>query len=275
MAAGQLLIPYSTPALTAIGQVAAGATVTVYNTGTFDLADLFADYGLSTPIDNPLTANSAGRFTDQSTVIWANDTQAYDVVLDFPDGSNLTFENIVVLEIQSSVSGYAPINSPTFTGTPTAPTPLINDNSNKLATTAFVKNQNYAPLADPAFTGDPTAPTPAPGDNSTSLATTAFVDYAVNALTSAVAADPGYFQVNNLLINFGSYALGTGGGASVSVTFAKPFAAILGAWVGVDGSAAQMIGTNGLSNSGMTVSKGAGDSGSTRAGSYYAIGLAF
>lgn len=38
-----------------------------------------------------------------------------------------------------------------------------------------------APLASPAFTGTPTAPTPAPGDNDTSIATTAFVTAAVAA----------------------------------------------------------------------------------------------
>lgn len=33
----------------------------------------------------------------------------------------------------------APINSPIFTGTPTAPTPALGDNSQKLSTTAFVQ----------------------------------------------------------------------------------------------------------------------------------------
>ena len=38
-----------------------------------------------------------------------------------------------------SISGLAPLASPAFTGTPTAPTPAANDNSMKVATTAFVK----------------------------------------------------------------------------------------------------------------------------------------
>jgi hypothetical protein len=44
--------------------------------------------------------------------------------------------------------GAAPINSPTFTGVPAAPTPTTSDNSTKLATTAWVMNQGYlvAPL---------------------------------------------------------------------------------------------------------------------------------
>jgi hypothetical protein len=37
----------------------------------------------------------------------------------------------------------ADINSPAFTGTPTAPTPLTNDNSTRIATTAFVVQQAF------------------------------------------------------------------------------------------------------------------------------------
>ena len=86
----------------------------------------------------------------------------------------------------------------------TATTQSSGDNSNKVATDAFVQanlpnvvvssvfgrtgtvtagNGDYsvaqvtgaAPLASPAFTGNPTAPTPANGDNSTNIATTAYV----------------------------------------------------------------------------------------------------
>ena len=56
------------------------------------------------------------------------------------------------------------LDSPAFIGSPTAPTPSLNDNSNKIATTAFVKNQGYSTitgaetltnktLASPAITG--------------------------------------------------------------------------------------------------------------------------
>jgi hypothetical protein len=46
-----------------------------------------------------------------------------------------------------------------------------------IQTTAFTASSlsGYAPLLSPAFTGNPTAPTPAFGDNDTSIATTAFV----------------------------------------------------------------------------------------------------
>lgn len=40
----------------------------------------------------------------------------------------------------------------------------------------YLATAAYAPLASPTFTGTPTAPTPTTGDNSTRVATTAFVD---------------------------------------------------------------------------------------------------
>jgi hypothetical protein len=105
------------------------------------------------------------------------------------------------------VTGAAPLASPTFTGTPAAPTPTFGDNTTKLATTAFVQaaipatgvvtfngrsgtvipvSGDYtvgqvtgaAPLASPALTGVPTAPTAAIGDSSSTIATTQFVQQA-------------------------------------------------------------------------------------------------
>ncbi|QJT79572.1 phage tail protein [Kosakonia sp. MUSA4] len=93
---------------------------------------------------------------------------------------------------------YAPIASPTFTGTPAAPTPVKADNSTKLATTAHVKSvvADYAPLASPAMTGVPTAPTAAQSVNNTQLATTAFVKAAIAAL---VASSPATLDTLNEL----------------------------------------------------------------------------
>ncbi|NBO59097.1 MAG: hypothetical protein EBU73_09235, partial [Chitinophagia bacterium] len=51
-----------------------------------------------------------------------------------------TFANTVV----ASLSTKAPTASPNLTGTPTAPTPSSNNDSNQIATTAFVKAQGYA-----------------------------------------------------------------------------------------------------------------------------------
>ncbi len=51
--------------------------------------------------------------------------------------------------LSASLTGYAPLFSPTFTGDPKAPTPLISDNDTSIATTAFVQNltaTNFQPL---------------------------------------------------------------------------------------------------------------------------------
>ncbi len=51
---------------------------------------------------------------------------------------DLLFQNIEQIEVGTTPEGYAPVHSPAFSGTPTAPTPVSDDNSTKLATTAFV-----------------------------------------------------------------------------------------------------------------------------------------
>jgi hypothetical protein len=72
--------------------------------------------------------------------------------------------------------------SPTFTGTPLAPTAAVGTNTTQIATTAFVNSEiandiaSKANLASPTFTGVPLAPTAAVGTNTTQLATTAFVN---------------------------------------------------------------------------------------------------
>lgn len=96
--------------------------------------------------------------------------------------------------IETTMLLKAPLASPTFTGVPISTTPSNADNSTKIATTAFVKNQSYltttsaastyAPLASPALTGTPTAPTATLGTNTTQIATTAFVAAGLAALVT-------------------------------------------------------------------------------------------
>ena len=82
----------------------------------------------------------------------------------------------------SDIASKAPIASPTFTGTPAAPTASQGTNTTQIATTAFVNAEiaadtaAKAPLASPTFTGVPAAPTASQGTNTTQLATTAFVN---------------------------------------------------------------------------------------------------
>ncbi|MFP1962444.1 phage tail protein [Lonsdalea quercina] len=113
---------------------------------------------------------------------------------------------------------YAPKLNPTFSGTPKAPTPASDSNSDQLATTAFVKSivaalvdgspaaldtlkelsaalgndANFAstvanslakkaPSNSPALSGIPTAPTAEASVSTTQIATTAFVKSAIDA----------------------------------------------------------------------------------------------
>ncbi len=86
------------------------------------------------------------------------------------------------VDVSTIPSVYAPLASPTLTGTPAAPTAAAGTNTTQLATTAFVTNalSVYAPLASPTLTGTPAAPTAAAGTNTTQLATTAFVTNALS-----------------------------------------------------------------------------------------------
>ncbi|EFM9943863.1 phage tail protein, partial [Escherichia coli] len=115
--------------------------------------------------------------------------------------------------------------SPTFTGTPKAPTPAAGNNTTQVATTAFVQaaltalingapatldtlkeiaaainnDPNFsttinnalalkAPLSSPALTGTPTAPTAAQSVNNTQIATTAFVKSAIAGMVGSAPA---------------------------------------------------------------------------------------
>lgn len=81
--------------------------------------------------------------------------------LTIADGKTLTANNSVTLAgtdattmtLPSVSSSLAPLASPTFTGTPAAPTTSANDNTTQIATTAFVRAavlSSYATLTDGA-----------------------------------------------------------------------------------------------------------------------------
>ena len=75
----------------------------------------------------------------------------------------------------ASLAASAPTASPTFTGTPAAPTAAANTNNTQIATTEFV-HTIYATKDSPTFVGTPAAPTAAANTNNTQIATTAYVD---------------------------------------------------------------------------------------------------
>jgi hypothetical protein len=99
----------------------------------------------------------------------------------------------------TDLNDYAPINSPTFTGTVSGiDKSMVGlgsvDNTSDVAKPISTATQEALALkaskTSPAFTGIPTAPTASPRTNSTQIATTAYTDAAVSAaLASSGVAD--------------------------------------------------------------------------------------
>lgn len=75
------------------------------------------------------------------------------------DDTEIGYLDGVTSSIQTQLNAKAPLASPTFTGTPAAPTPTAGTNTTQIATTAYVVGQGYAPIASPTFTGTLTTPT--------------------------------------------------------------------------------------------------------------------
>lgn len=94
----------------------------------------------------------------------------------------------------------------------------------------------------------------------------------LDGLTRSFSGDGYTFLPGGLLVQWGAYSIGGGGGASDAVTFPIPFpTALRAAYVGSNGGASNMIGTTSRTNSGMSVIKGAGDV-DARTGFWLAIG---
>lgn len=56
-----------------------------------------------------------------------------------------SLDGLMSKEDKAKIDMAAGLNSPAFTGTPTAPTPAFDDNSTRLATTEYVKSLGYVP----------------------------------------------------------------------------------------------------------------------------------
>jgi hypothetical protein len=109
-------------------------------------------------------------------------------------------------------NSFAPLASPTLTGTPTTPTALAGANNTQIANTAFVA-ASYAPLNSPALVGTPTAPTAASNTSSTQIATTAFVN------PSSSFSASGYITMANGMIFQWGYLSYPSGTSSFNITF--------------------------------------------------------
>lgn len=82
MAAGRIVIPQWMPALSANGIPIPNAKIFFYQNNTTTLKTVYADEALTTPLANPVAANSAGHFPN----IWGDDEELYSATVSAPYG---------------------------------------------------------------------------------------------------------------------------------------------------------------------------------------------
>jgi hypothetical protein len=125
---------------------------------------------------NTATAPSAGQILiAQSATAYAPETASGDCTLSAAGAFTCLKSNGTAIGTGAFaiIANYATLASPTFTGTPSAPTQTTGDNTTALATDVFVNasitaggflttssaSSTYAPKASPTFTGTVTVPT--------------------------------------------------------------------------------------------------------------------
>ena len=227
MAGGRLVLPGTDPCITSAGLLNTGATLTVFDTGTTTLASIYADVALTTAIANPQTSNSAGRFYTQTTTICVDTSAAYDCVLALTDGETFTYTGVFALGAAPTISGFAPINSPTFTGTPQAPTPASSDASAKIATTQFVTT-NVAAQVTAAIPGAATTSTAGIVALATGAQVVAGTDSSHAVVPSSLTSDqniatPGHVTLpGGAILQWGT-SNSLANGVSQAITFDKTF----------------------------------------------------
>ena len=120
-----------------------------YSATAQQIANLNANGGTLTSVtaQSPL---SGGTITTTGTIGVTDSSITNQYLATMPantikgnNTSGVAAVNDLTVAQTMTLLGAAPLNSPTFTGTPTAPTPSSGDNSNTLATTAFVQAQSY------------------------------------------------------------------------------------------------------------------------------------
>jgi hypothetical protein len=119
--------------------------------------------------DNAVTVN---KIADGSVT---NAKIADGAIIDIDVNASAAIAQSKIANLTSDLALKAPLASPTFTGTPAAPTAVAATSTTQIATTAFVTTADNlkANIASPTLTGVPLAPTAAAGTNTTQIATMA------------------------------------------------------------------------------------------------------
>ena len=193
---------------------AVGAKVFTYAAGTTTKQATYISDN-QTPNTNPIILDANGQ-----CVCFVDTTLKYDFTFapstdtDPPTAPYWTVGSIGFAEM---ITSFAPLASPAFTGTPTAPTPSLGDSSTNVATTQFVQNNVATGLNNANLGGTPTAPTATPGTFTTQIATTAFVGSEI-ARAWSIQAFPssGSFTVpaGVTALKYRVWGAGGGGGGS-------------------------------------------------------------
>lgn len=113
-------------------------------------------------------------------------------------GSKANNSEVVKLSGNQTIAGtktFSSTISGSISGNAATATKATQDGSGNVITST------YAPLASPTFTGTPKAPTAAAGTNTTQIATTAFVTNAVTGITSSLGSLP---QVGDIKLFHGT-----------------------------------------------------------------------
>ena len=160
MAAGRIVIPGWMPALDSNGSPIPNAQIYLYLNGTTTLATVYSDDTLTTPIANPVEANSSGQFPE----IWADDANLFSVSVDAPfgpPGIPFTFDSIgpatasAVIEVATEAGAAAAgvvvatkldkINAATPLG---LAVPTLRSEADRLATETAVAGKDFSVTAD-------------------------------------------------------------------------------------------------------------------------------
>lgn len=188
---------------TNVGTVTSVAALTLGTTGT-DVSSSVANSS-STPtitLNIPsASASNRGLLTSSDWIIFNNKqpSGSYSTV-----GHNHNINDII--NLQSSLDLKSNLNSPSFTGTPTAPTATSGTNSTQIASTAFVRNEISNLVASAPSTLDTLNELATALGNDPNFATTITNNLAGKAnlsgatFTGNIAAPSGNF-VNKLTVN--------------------------------------------------------------------------
>jgi len=185
--------PLASPALTGTPTsttAAVDTNTTQIATTAFVIGQAYAKLASPTLTGTPASPTAAAdtnttQIATTAFVIGQLASAAQLPVMDGTQAQGISLKTARADHVHPTDTSRSPVASPTFTGTPAAPTAAADTNTTQIATTAFVIGQGYlksgtatstyAPLASPALTGTPTAPTAGVGTNTTQIATTAYV----------------------------------------------------------------------------------------------------